>query len=181
VVKPTNDDGSVAGKSGLDAELGAGLYLSDTLSVAEAAAQINGQNNKLGAKACAIFAKSSTDWRQNVVKARIPESIRGNGDNFEKMRKDYLAGLGRTSSTPGPRIGPLDATKTKNQMLVPENLNPKLQATCFDVVNLQAKNVPSTIPTINYFSDDLKAKWEIIKEDENLAKAAKAAITANCK
>jgi len=33
VVKPTNDDGSVAGKSGLDAELGPGLYLSDTLSV----------------------------------------------------------------------------------------------------------------------------------------------------
>jgi len=113
------------------------------------------------------------------------------------MRKDYLANLGRTSPTPGPRIGPLDATK--NQMLVPENLNPKLQATCFDVVNLQAQNVPSTIPTvncndslytlkvlirwkqINYLSDDLKAKWEIIKEDEDLAKAAKLAIEANCK
>ena len=37
---------------------------------AEAAAQINAQNNKLVAKACAIFAKSSTDWRQNVVKVR---------------------------------------------------------------------------------------------------------------
>ena len=84
--------------------------------------------------------------------------------------------------------------KTKNHMLVPENLNPKLQATCFDVVNLQAQNIPSTIPTvncndyltskvlihqkqINYFSDDLKAQWEIIKEDEDLAKAAKDAIT----
>jgi len=33
VEKPTNDDGSVAGKSGLDAELGPGLYLTDTLSV----------------------------------------------------------------------------------------------------------------------------------------------------
>jgi len=116
------------------------------------------------------------------------------------MRTDYLAGLGRTSPTPGPRIGPLDSTQTKNQMLVPENLNPKLQAKCFDVVNLQAQNVDSTIPTvnlqrfspytlkvlihwkqINYFSDDLKAKWEIIKEDEGLAKAAKAAIEANCK
>jgi len=179
VVKPTNDDGSVAGKSGLDAELGAGLYLSDTLSVAEAAATINGQNNNLGAKACAIFAKSSTDWRQNVVKARIPESIRGNGGKFEQMRTEYLANLGRTSPTPGPRIGPLDART--NQMLVPENLNPKLQATCFDVVNLTAQNVPATIPAINYLSDDLKAKWEIIKEDENLAKAVKDAINASCK
>jgi hypothetical protein len=33
VVKPTNEDGSVAGKSGLDAELGPGLYLTDTLTV----------------------------------------------------------------------------------------------------------------------------------------------------
>jgi hypothetical protein len=33
VVKPTKDDGSVAGKSVLDAELGPGLYLTDTPSV----------------------------------------------------------------------------------------------------------------------------------------------------
>jgi len=114
------------------------------------------------------------------------------------MRTEYLAHLGRTSPTPGPRIGPLDATK--NQMLIPENLNPKLQATCFDVVNLVAQNVPATIPTvnlqrfsqytlkvlihwkqINYLSDDLKAQWEIIKEDENLASAVKQAIQAKCK
>lgn len=33
IVKPVNDDGSVAGSSPLDAELGPGLYIADTLSV----------------------------------------------------------------------------------------------------------------------------------------------------
>ena len=33
---------------------------------------------------------------------------------------------------------------------------------------------------INYKSDTLKAEWEIVREDEALAKAVKDAINANC-
>jgi hypothetical protein len=116
------------------------------------------------------------------------------------MRQEYLANLGRTSPTPGPRIGPL--TGSHNQMLIPENVNPKLSARCFDVVGLQAQNVDHNIPTvsyrtgfhcghsilievagkqINYKSDTLKAQWEIVREDDALAKAVKDAILANCK
>ncbi|KAF8308329.1 hypothetical protein DL93DRAFT_2231705 [Clavulina sp. PMI_390] len=181
VVKPVRDDGSVAGTSGLDAELGPGLYISDTLSVAEAAATINAKTNAASgatAKACAIFAKSSVNWRGTVVKAQIPESIRGNGAQFETMRQRYLPLLGRPGGAASPRLGPLSATK--NQMLIPEVLNPGLEAQCFDVVNLVAQNVPASIPTISYTSASILSSWLINKNDEQLATAVKASVLKKC-
>ncbi|KAF8308330.1 hypothetical protein DL93DRAFT_1900307 [Clavulina sp. PMI_390] len=181
VVKPVRDDGSVAGTSGLDAELGPGLYISDTLSVAESAATINAQNNAATgatAKACAIFAKSSTNWRGTVVKAQIPESIRGNAAQFETMRQRYIPLLGLPGDATSPRLGPL--TATRNQMLIPEALNPGLEAQCFDVVNLVAQNVPNTIPQISYTSDNILASWLVNKNDESLAAAVKASVVKGC-
>ncbi|KAJ7883410.1 hypothetical protein B0H14DRAFT_1427202 [Mycena olivaceomarginata] len=70
IVRPVTAEGQTKGKSGLDAELGPGLYISDTLGVAEAAAAINAKNNNLKGKVCAIFAKSSASFRASQDKAR---------------------------------------------------------------------------------------------------------------
>ena len=82
-------------------------------------------------------------------------------------------------------------------MLIPEPLDPKLTARCFDVDgdgNIQ--NPDPAIPTvsckiplrrltriecihwnqINYFSDVLTDQWKIIKEDGEIVKASKDAI-----
>ncbi|KAJ7319026.1 hypothetical protein DFH08DRAFT_1086367 [Mycena albidolilacea] len=71
IVRPVTAEGQTKGKSGLDAELGPGLYISDTLGVAEAAAAINAKNNNLKGKICAIFAKSSATNENQML---IPES-----------------------------------------------------------------------------------------------------------
>jgi len=42
---------------------------------AEVAAVRNGGINKVPGKVCAIFAKSSTNWRQNVIKVRSIFSV----------------------------------------------------------------------------------------------------------
>jgi len=195
VVKPVKDDGSVAGKSVLDAELGPGLYLTDTLGMyvqdrlmkfvpdntlnfrAETAAVMNSKanskpNNPVAAKVCAIYAKSSQYWRQNVFKVwgifsltahppltdtylshwqvRIPEVLRGNGEACEQTRAAYIPTVVKAQSlgcqplftkaqvegvieNMVARIGPLVHGNTQNQMLIPEPLNPRLTATCFDV------------------------------------------------
>lgn len=179
-MKPVNDDGSVAGSSPLDAELGPGLYIADTLSVAEAAASINGQHNSLAPKVCAIFAKSSSAWRQNVIKAQIPDVIRGNGAQNEQIRQQYLALLPRPGNANSVKFGPLSSST--NQLVIPESVNPTLQAQCFDVdASGNSAGAVAIDPKIKYTDGATSAPWEIIKGDEDLAKAAKAAITQGCK
>ncbi|KAJ7841054.1 hypothetical protein B0H14DRAFT_1051171 [Mycena olivaceomarginata] len=138
IVRPTTAEGQTKGRSGLDAELGPGLYISDTLGVAEAAAAANAQNNNLAGKVCAIFAKSSASFRASQDKVQIPEAIRGNADLRAQERAAYLAALA-PRGTGGPTSLLLGLLRSnENQMLIPESQNPKFEAQCFDVVGLDS-------------------------------------------
>ncbi|KAJ7052184.1 hypothetical protein C8F01DRAFT_1171222 [Mycena amicta] len=140
IVKPVNEKGETAGTGGLDAELGVGLYLADTIETAEAAAGGNQAKNKVPGKVCAIFAKSSVNWREGKDKISVPESMRGNKELRQKERQSYISSLpGRSPSTgKGPSIlfGPLFGTRVnpvQNQLMIVESLNPNFEAQCFDL------------------------------------------------
>ncbi|KAJ7135493.1 hypothetical protein C8R43DRAFT_620750 [Mycena crocata] len=183
IVRPTTAEGQTKGKSGLDAELGPGLYISDTLSVAEAAAAINSQANKIPGKVCAIFAKSSSTYRSSQDKVVIPEIIRGNAAIKEQERASYITNLPvkNTGSNRSLRIGPL--TGSTNQMLIPEVDNPKFEAQCFDIVGLDSAGAQAFEDAgnkIKYTSASLISSWKIRKEDAELAKATVAAFEKKC-
>jgi len=184
IVRPTNVEGQTIGKSGLDSELGPGLYISDTLSVAEAAAAINSQTNKVAGKVCAIFAKSSSSWRSSVDKVQIPEKIRGNANIKEQERASYITNLppARKGGAGTMRIGPLRGIST-NQMLIPENQNPKFEAKCFDITGLDSADAQAFEKAgnkITYTSSSLISQWKIRKEDADLATATVAAFEKKC-
>jgi len=183
IVRPTTKEGQTKGKSGLDAELGPGLYISDTLSVAEAAAAINAQTNKLAGKVCAIFAKSSSSFRASQDKVQIPETIRGNSNVKEQERASYITNLPPRGAGSGAslRLGPL--TGSTNQMLIPESQNPKFEAQCFDIQGLDSADAAAfekSNGAIKYTSASLISEWKIRKEDADLAKATVAAIEKKC-
>ncbi|KAJ6605428.1 hypothetical protein DFH09DRAFT_1353872 [Mycena vulgaris] len=180
IVRPTSKEGQTIGKSGLDAELGAGLYISDTLGVAESAAAINAKNNNLAGKVCAIFAKSSANWREARDKVQIPEILRGNPALKEKERQSYienLPGKSTTSRSPAVLFGPLSSTK--NQIMIVESLNPKFEAQCFDIVGLDSADAQAFEDEgnkVSYTSASLIRDWEIRTEDLEFAKATIAAF-----
>ncbi|KAF7369183.1 hypothetical protein MVEN_00245500 [Mycena venus] len=187
IVRPTTPEGQTKGKSGLDAELGPGLYISDTLGIAEAAAAGNAKNNNLAGKVCAIFAKSSSSFRSSQDKVQIPEIIRGNADVKEQERASYITNLTPrgTGSGASLRIGPLPPLKgqSTNQMLIPESQNPKFEAQCFDTVGLDsadAQAFENANGAIKYTSASLISQWKIRQEDADLAKATVAAIEKIC-
>ncbi|KAJ6466809.1 hypothetical protein C8R45DRAFT_1020202 [Mycena sanguinolenta] len=183
IVRPVTKEGQTKGKSGLDAELGPGLYISDTLSVAEAAAAINAQNNKLAGKVCAIFAKSSSSFRASQDKVQIPEVIRGNAAIKGQERASYLVNL-PSRNTGGPTsllLGPL--TSSTNQMLIPESQNSKFEAQCFDITGLDSADAAAfeeSNGAIKYTSASLISEWKIRKEDTELAQATVAAFEKKC-
>ncbi|KAJ7141741.1 hypothetical protein C8R43DRAFT_954702 [Mycena crocata] len=183
IIRPTTAEGQTQGKSGLDSELGPGLYISDTLSVAEAAAAINAQNNKLKGKVCAIFAKAFATWRSSTDKVQIPELIRGNAGVREQERATYITTLppSKTGSAATIRFGPL--TAFTNQMLLPEIQNPKFEAQCFDIIGLDSPGAvafENAGNRVSYTSAPLIAAWRIRREDIDLAKATMAAIEKKC-
>jgi hypothetical protein len=172
IVKPAGG----AGTSGLDAELGPGLYITDTLSVGEAAAAVNSAKNKVPGKVCAIYAKSRTAWVDNVFKAQIPESLRGNGDDKEVLRKRYLGHVseGHPGVGSAAKLGPLSIAK--NQMLIPEALNPSLEATCFDIdAKGDSADAKALGASVSYTSEATITEWRIIKANEELATNVKDA------
>ncbi|KAJ7103047.1 hypothetical protein B0H15DRAFT_926458 [Mycena belliarum] len=183
IVRPTTKEGQTKGKSGLDAELGAGLYISDALSVAESAAAINAKANNLKGKVCAIFAKSSVNWREARAKVQIPEVLRGNAAVKETERQSYITNVrGKVGRVPAVLLGPL--ATGKNQMMLVESLNPNFEAQCFDVVGLDSAGGQAFEDAGNkvlYTSAALITSWGITKEDVTLAKATVAAIEKkNC-
>jgi len=198
VQKPVREDGTVAGKSVLDAELGPGLYLADDIRVAGVAgtANANAQNKALKAakqpetavgKVCAIFAASSSHWRLIVPKAEIPdapaERLRGNTDKAAAARARYLAEVSGKKDI--VLMGPLDAISghVPHQILIPETWNPSLTAQCFD---LNANGDPKTpadiahIPTIDYSSAAIRTSWKIVAGNSQAAKDALAGGDKGC-
>ncbi|KAF8958070.1 hypothetical protein BDZ97DRAFT_1762377 [Flammula alnicola] len=193
IIKPVtvNHDGSAAGRSGLDAELGPGLYITDTLSTAEVAAVINYKfqehhKNEVNPSpsVCAIFARSSNYWRKHVNKQQIPDNLRGNGERAELLRQAYIGARHGNINT--VRFGTLRQVRgQENQLLIPESLNPKLYAQCFDDVNALTGVSPrahafqqqmGTAAVSKYNSPDKLHNWIIVPEDQVVVDAAKAAI-----
>ncbi|KAJ7448045.1 hypothetical protein FB451DRAFT_1375497 [Mycena latifolia] len=169
--------------SGLDAELGPGLYISDTLSVAEAAAAINAQHNKLRGSVCAIFAKSSANWREARAKVQIAEVLRGNAPIKEKERESYITDIrGKTGRLPALRFGPL--TSKTNQMMIVEQLNPNFEAQCWDLVGLDSPGAQAFEKAgnkVSYTNPSLIKTWAITREDVDLAKATVCAFEKICR
>ncbi|KAK7052198.1 hypothetical protein R3P38DRAFT_3594692 [Favolaschia claudopus] len=185
IVRPTTKDGKTKGKSGLDAELGQGFYITDTLGTAESAAAINGQNNNLSGKVCAIFAKSSATFRaKSQDKVQIPEIIRGNAKVKNEERASYITILPPRDAGSVERsilVGPLT---TGNQMLIPESQNPKFEAMCFDIKGLDSVDAAAFEKSngkITYTSPSLIDSWNIRKEDVDLAQAIVCALEKVCR
>ncbi|KAJ7839082.1 hypothetical protein B0H13DRAFT_2367033 [Mycena leptocephala] len=165
IIRPTTPEGQTKGKSGLDAELGPGLYISDSLNTAEAAAVINAQTNHLAGK------------------VQIPELLRGNAGIREQERATYIATLPpiNTGSAATMRLGPL--TATQNQMLIPESENPKFEAQCFDLTGIDSPGAEAFEKAgnkVTYTDAALITAWRIRREDIALAKATIAAIEKKC-
>ncbi|KAJ7463364.1 hypothetical protein FB451DRAFT_1370796 [Mycena latifolia] len=182
IVRPVTKEGQTKGRSGLDAELGAGLYISDSLSVAESAAAINAKANNLEGKVCAIFARSSVNWRESRAKVAMPEILRGNAAIKEQERQSYISNVpGKVGRTPAVLIGPL--LGAKNQLMIVEQLNPNFEAQCFDIDGLDSVDAQAFEDAgnkVSYTSSALVGEWSIVKEDEELAKATVAAIEQSC-
>ncbi|KAJ6579108.1 hypothetical protein DFH09DRAFT_1360963 [Mycena vulgaris] len=194
IIRPETAEGRVTGRSGLDEELGPGLYIADTLSVAESAAVANSLNNKIPGKVCAVFARSSANWREARDKILIPEAIRGNrpinGDETirEQERQSYIALLPRkppTSRTPSVLFGPIrtETGRVLSQMMIVESLNPNFEAQCFDLVGADsagAQAFEAAGNTVSYTDPTLFAQWGIRPEDKEITDAVIAAFEKPC-
>ncbi|THH17747.1 hypothetical protein EW146_g3116 [Bondarzewia mesenterica] len=186
------------GTSGADAELGPGLYIADELFLATNFATINAKNNPgTTAKVCAIFAKSSGNWRNAIPKAMLPDSVvgdnsdQGRAQKLENARTAYLKAIGLTPQSVKFSIF---APRNTGQMLLPELLNSQFSAKCFDAsavtsdghggFTVPAAQLPAgvIIPGDNssWLSDVLqelfgsttrRAEWKIQAEDKTKAEA----------
>ncbi|KAJ6579102.1 hypothetical protein DFH09DRAFT_1360958 [Mycena vulgaris] len=176
IIRPETAEGQVTGRSGLDEELGTGLYITDTLSIAESAAVANSLNNKIPGKIL------------------IPEAIRANrpinGDKTirEQERQSYIALLPRkpaASRTPSVLFGPIrtETGRVLSQMMIVESLNPNFEAQCFDLVGADsagAQAFEAAGNTVSYTDPTLTAQWGIRPEDKDLTTATIAAFEKPC-
>jgi hypothetical protein len=127
---------------------------------AVAAANSNKDRTGLAATVCAIFAKSSSGFRDNMDKASfcsyrclvddqrdsqvdIPDQIRGDptkGDRNKFREEERVAYIGSLRPAirnvqNALRLGPVrkDFSGVISQMLIPESQNPQFEAQCFDL------------------------------------------------
>ncbi|KZV82605.1 hypothetical protein EXIGLDRAFT_843536 [Exidia glandulosa HHB12029] len=85
---------SRSGGSGADQELGEGVYVTDSLTTAEAFANINaGQSHNANTYGvvCAIFAKDESEWVWSIPKVWLPSNLIGDSSNALKHKQynDY--------------------------------------------------------------------------------------------
>ncbi|KAJ7109597.1 hypothetical protein C8R43DRAFT_904849, partial [Mycena crocata] len=144
------------GSSKADAELGAGLYITDTLIVALNFANGNSAVNPGTEPAiCAIFAADSAKWREST-KFSIPEALRGDSrdcktsQQIENARQAYIEL--QVTIAPGTevRTGPL--ADTMNQLVVPPLIAPSFEAECIVIdkktfdPHVRPAGFPSDVP-----------------------------------
>ncbi|KAJ7142069.1 hypothetical protein C8R43DRAFT_1199973, partial [Mycena crocata] len=160
------------GTSGADAELGAGLYITDDLTLAFAFANNNRELNP-GTKSviCAIFAIDSAQWRQNP-KFVIPESVRGDSEDcnvaqqLDQARQAYIDLQATLLPGTEVRIGPLSSEI--NQLLLQPPIAPNFEAECIEVdesfdPDERPAGLPSDVPfpALAYTSPELVTDWKI--------------------
>ncbi|KZV92812.1 hypothetical protein EXIGLDRAFT_836167 [Exidia glandulosa HHB12029] len=158
--------GAKAGTSGADKELGEGLYISDALDEPHWYAKANGQMNG-GSAVCAIFATSSTQWRNSINKLWLPDvwysslhtgnrptnaamegKVREYSDRFDHLHASNTAHTVRFSLLNDRE------TPHRNQLAIPPAIARDFCAHCvpgsYDVTVQSFIGAPARVHTLNY-------------------------------
>ncbi|KAH9914005.1 uncharacterized protein B0H18DRAFT_1125868 [Fomitopsis serialis] len=158
--------------SGADEQSGVGLYVTDDRETAEIFARMNQRRNPgTEPSVCAIFARSSDDWRNGITKVFIPNELVGDAEDktekakWEKNRVTYL----KKEATGVPtksivRISRIDKYRkdftNQNQLLLPNSVTSRFSALCAPPDHpITSTRVPHN--RLNYLSTDLQTAWKV--------------------
>ncbi|KZT68257.1 hypothetical protein DAEQUDRAFT_337028 [Daedalea quercina L-15889] len=136
---------------------GPGLYVTDDWTTATVFANWNAHSTKKKAKVCAIYAKSSTNWRAMMTKVWMPNNLIG--DNVpEAKRQTYIhSKVPHKMDASTIKFSPLDPKKPgPNQLVIPDVLTDHFEVHCVDV----GAKPPAGIPTVHYSSE--QHAWHIV-------------------
>ncbi|KAH9932705.1 uncharacterized protein BXZ73DRAFT_101247 [Epithele typhae] len=182
LAKPTKADGlfdfiglgpkSAAGSSGADAENGPGVYVTDDKAIAIAFANNNAKVNKgTTAMLCAIFAKSSANWRAALRKAFLPQALVGDSATASvKAAKEQSRTLYLQAVVPGVsaanvvRFSLLDRSAKTGQMVLPAGITNQFTAQCVAATSATLPAGTSTFPAFTYNGASLRSTWDIAAE-----------------
>ncbi|KAI1785843.1 hypothetical protein LXA43DRAFT_100295 [Ganoderma leucocontextum] len=164
--------GTTAGTSGADAEIGPGVYVTDDQDIAIAFANNNAKVNKdTTAQLCAIFAKSSSNWRTALRKAFIPETLVGDSSNAAKKKqledariahiKTAVPGVSATSVV---KFSLLNRSTHSGQLVLPATITNQFLAKCFKADGGATAPGTSKFPAFSYNGATLRSQWNIAAE-----------------
>ncbi|KAH9934480.1 uncharacterized protein BXZ73DRAFT_45745, partial [Epithele typhae] len=165
------DSNQAAGSSGADAENGPGVYVTDDKDIAIAFANNNAKVNKgTTAVLCAIFAKSSANWRTAVRKAFLPEALVGDSATASvKAAKETSRTLYLKSVVPGVsaanvvRFSLLNRSTKTGQLVLPAGVTSLFTAQCV-ATNAALPAGTSDFPAFSYNGAALRSTWDIAAE-----------------
>ncbi|KAM5541309.1 hypothetical protein V8D89_004863 [Ganoderma adspersum] len=166
------------GASGADAELGPGLYVTDDRELGIAFAIGNSQFNKGTAPAlCAIYAKSSQNWRIAIRKAFIETALVGPSREKKRIEhiKQAVPGVHAESVVKFALLDLREGKPNTGQMVLPELIESHFTSKCFKVdVNVggvaESDAAASTVgtnsfPQFSYNGATLRQEWNIAPEN----------------
>jgi hypothetical protein len=132
---------------------------------------------------CAIYALSSTDWRNTIHKAFIPEDLVKDSKDVVKSKEfedDRLAHL----KTVMPGVAPTDVVKfaqldrhsklETGQLLLPSSITHMFAGECFPLsgpggAEVQVPSGTMNFPNIAYRNAKYRADWKILSETATTA------------
>ncbi|KZV82611.1 hypothetical protein EXIGLDRAFT_338690 [Exidia glandulosa HHB12029] len=150
------------GRSGASAELGSGIYVTDTREDAVLFSTINaGQNPGTYPALCAIYALSSTAWL-GAPKAWLPGQLIGSSSAHEQARVNWFAQMWdhRVFNVQNVfRFAALDHTRGSppSQFVIPSSMTHQFSASC---VNPNGGVIPQGSGNLDYFH--LLRPWAIV-------------------
>jgi len=170
------------GSSNADHELGEGLYVADESLIASGFANNNAKVNPgTTPKLCAIFARSSGNWRTQVKKALIPLKIVGDSSNtdrskaFEDARLNYVSVANQVNNAEAPsavKFSHLEKNPLKlqsGQMSIPSSITSQFSATCVDVGAALPPGAVDFSDATSYVGQTRGTEWQIAPENNQLA------------
>ncbi|KAH9913569.1 uncharacterized protein BXZ73DRAFT_55449, partial [Epithele typhae] len=165
------DSNQAAGSSGADAENGPGVYVTDDKDIAIAFANNNAKVNPgTTAMLCAIFAKSSDNWRTAIRKAFLPENLVGDSSTPSvKAAKETSRTLYLQAVVPGVsaenvvRFSLLDRNAGTGQLVLSSGITNLFTAQCVAATDTAPEGT-STFPDFSYNGDELRSTWDIAAE-----------------
>ncbi|KAJ6577590.1 hypothetical protein B0H19DRAFT_564102 [Mycena capillaripes] len=179
---------STSGTSGADAEIGPGVYVTDDRGTATFFANGNAKVNKgTTAQVCAIFAKSSLNWRTAIRKAFIPRDlVRDASDptkkaQYEDARLAYIQrAIPGVSATNVVKFSLLDREIQTGQLVLPASITHHFTAKCFRADGGASAPGTSTFPAFTYNGNVLRREWNIAAEIAGQHLVANASAAADC-